>query len=85
MRARAQNKVVKAAATLSARTLTELTNKRNSDSREAAKVHYSAKSLFVANLTRERSDQEAVFAYESSTRAERLYDFRERAKAEWVN
>ena len=50
----------------------------------AAKVHYSAKSLFVANLTRERSDQEAVFAYESSTQAERLYEFRELAKAEWV-
>ena len=54
------------------------------DSLEAAKVHYSAKRLFVGNLTRERSDQEAVFAYESSTQAERLYEFRELAKAEWV-
>ena len=54
------------------------------NSLEAAKVHFSAKSLFVANLTRERADQEAAFAYESSTRAERLYEFRELAKAEWV-
>jgi hypothetical protein len=54
------------------------------NSLEAAKVHFSAKSLFVANLTHERADQEAVFAYESSTRAERPYEFRKLAKAEWV-
>jgi hypothetical protein len=54
------------------------------NSLEAAKVHYSAKSLFVANLTCERADQEAIFAYESSSRAEQLYEFRGLAKAEWV-
>jgi hypothetical protein len=54
------------------------------DSLEATKVHYSAKALFVANRIHERTAKEAVYAYESVTRAKHLHEFREEAKGEWV-
>jgi hypothetical protein len=54
------------------------------DSLEAAKVHYSAQALFVANHFHERSVKESIFAYESVTQAKRVHEFREEAKGEWV-
>jgi hypothetical protein len=54
------------------------------DSLEAAKVHFSAKHLFIANRVCERNREEVVYAYDSTTRDKRLHEFREVAKAEWV-
>jgi hypothetical protein len=79
--------VKKGAAPAFATTLEQTTNPTNLsviNSLEATKVHYSAKSLFVANRICERVDQEAIFAHESKNKAERINKLRKQAKAEWV-
>jgi hypothetical protein len=54
------------------------------DSLEAAKVHYSVKALFVANLVHEHTVEESVFAHEFITQAKHVHQFCEEAKGEWV-
>jgi hypothetical protein len=54
------------------------------DSLEAAKIHFSAKSLFISNHISGLINEETVFAYESTAKKERVQEFRELAKAEWV-
>lgn len=54
------------------------------DSLDAAKLHFSARNLFIADRVEERTNEEKVFAYDTQTRAERFRFFREEAKAEWL-
>jgi hypothetical protein len=54
------------------------------DSLDAAKIHFSARNLFIADRVEERNNEEKVFAYNTHTRAERIHVFREEAKDEWV-
>jgi hypothetical protein len=54
------------------------------DSLDAAKIHFSARNLFIADRVEERKNEEKVFAYDTPTLAERIHVFREEAKGEWV-
>lgn len=54
------------------------------DSLEAAKIHYSAKNLFIEDKVAERMKAEEVFAYDNGIAKQRRYVFHEEAKAAWV-
>ena len=54
------------------------------DSLAAAKIHFSARYLFIANRVEERTNEEQVYAYDCQSRSEHFHLFREEAKGEWV-
>jgi hypothetical protein len=54
------------------------------DSLDAAKLHMSARNLFIADRIAERANEEKVFAYDKQSRAQQFHLFREEAKAEWL-
>jgi hypothetical protein len=70
--------------------IVEVKTKRNPtqmsviDSLDTAKLHFSARNLFIADLVEERTNEEKVFAYDTQTRAERFHFFREKSKVEWL-
>ena len=70
--------------------IVEVKTKRNPtqmgviDSLDAAKLHFSARNLFIADRVEVRTNEEKVFACNTQTRAEQFHFFREEAKLEWL-
>lgn len=54
------------------------------DNRESARLHNSAKNLYIRKRVAERDKEEDRLEYDSVDRKERIYIYREEAKAEWV-
>lgn len=54
------------------------------DSSEAAKLHHSARNIFLRKHVDERENNEQTLQFEKKERSLKQYEFYEEAKAEWV-